>query len=53
MNVLASLLALGLLIVIHEAGHFLAARLHILKAAEISIRYTDETEFDFELFECF
>ena len=25
----------------------------ILKAAEISVRYTDETEFDFELFECF
>lgn len=25
----------------------------ILKAAEISVRYTNETEFDFELFECF
>jgi|UniRef100_A0A6C0BV81 hypothetical protein len=25
----------------------------VLKAAEISVRYTNETEFDFELFECF
>ena len=25
----------------------------IMKATEISVRYTDEKEFDFELYECF
>lgn len=25
----------------------------VLKATEISVRYTDEKEFDFELYECF
>ena len=39
MNVLASLLALGLLIVIHEAGHFLAARLQGIRVNGFSVGF--------------
>ena len=39
MNVLASLLALGLLIVIHEAGHFLAARLQGIHVNGFSVGF--------------
>ena len=39
MNVLASLLALALLIVIHEAGHFLAARLQGIRVNGFSIGF--------------
>ena len=39
MNVLASLLALGLLIVIHEAGHFFAARLQGIRVNGFSVGF--------------
>ena len=39
MNVLASLLVLGLLIFFHEAGHFLAARLQGIRVNGFSIGF--------------
>lgn len=41
MNVFAALLVLALLIVVHEAGHFLAATLQGIRVSGFSIGFGD------------
>ena len=45
MNVLAALLVLALLIVVHEAGHFLAATLQGIRVSGFSIGFGPESLF--------